>query len=123
MPYFFILPVYVILLIVLVGTAVVARFILRFRPASGYLVGGAIGTLIGFVFINVVVMLAGVAPAWLAQKFTFPDWLRQVSKYLAAGTLLIGPFIASALGVLIGFAAGIYYVYRGRKRAACLTMK
>jgi hypothetical protein len=118
MPYFFILPAYVALLIGLIGVAVAARFVPRFRRASGYIIGGAVGTLIGFVIINVIVILAGVAPAWLAQKFTFPDWLQQVSRYFVAATLLIGPFIGSAIGVFFGFAAGIYFVFRRRSHAA-----
>ena len=118
MPYFFILPAYVALLIGLIGVAVVARFVPRFQPVSGYIVGGTIGTLIGFVIANVVVVLAGVAPAWLAQKFTFPAWLHQVSQYFVAAMLLIGPFIGSAIGVLLGFAVGLYFVYRRRRHAA-----
>jgi hypothetical protein len=118
MPYFFILPAYVALLVGLIGVAVVARFVPRFRRASGYFIGGAVGTLVGFVIINIIVILAGVAPAWLAQKFTFPDWLQQVSRYFVAATLLIGPFIGSAIGVFLGFAAGIYFVFRRRSHAA-----
>ena len=118
MPYFFILPAYIALLIGLIGAAIVARFVPRFQPMSGYIVGGAIGTLIGFIIINILVVNAGVAPAWLAQKFTFPDWLQQVSRYFVAAALLIGPFIGSAIGVVVGFAAGLYFVYRRRRLAA-----
>src|ERR1035441_3506413 len=99
MPYFFILPAYVALLVGLIGVAVVARFVPRFQPASGYIVGGTVGTLVGFIFINVVVIVVGVLPAWLAQKISFPDWLQQVSKIFVAAALLIGPFIGSAIGV------------------------
>jgi hypothetical protein len=49
MPYFFILPIYCALLAVLLGTAIIARFVSRIRPVSYYLFCSAIGTLIGFV--------------------------------------------------------------------------
>jgi hypothetical protein len=117
MPYFFILPCYLALFIGLIGAGVVTRFIPRFRAGSGYLIGGAIGSLVGFVTVNILLILAGVAPAWLAQKFTFPIWLTQVSKFFVAAVLLLGPFIASSLGVLLGFAGGIYFVYRRNKRS------
>jgi hypothetical protein len=117
MPYFFILPAYLVLLIGLIGGAVVVRFMPRLKHLSGSLLGGALGTMIGFAVINVIVVLAGVAPAWYAQKFTFPNWLQQTSKFFVAATLLIGPFIGSAVGVLFGFAIGFYLVYRRMKRA------
>jgi hypothetical protein len=118
MPYFFILPAYVALLVGLIGAAVVARFVPRFQPASGYIVGGAVGTLFGFVIINVLVWVVGLFPAWLNQKVAFPDWLLHLTQYFVAATLLIGPFIGSAIGVFLGFAAGIYFVFRRRSHAA-----
>jgi len=117
MPYFFILPAYIVFLIGLIAVAVIVRFIPRFQRASGYIIGGAIGTLIGLVIINVIVILAGVAPAWLAERFTLPDWLQKASKYFVAATLLIGPFIGSAVGVFLRFAVGIYFVFRRRSDA------
>jgi len=100
----------------LIVAAIIARFIVRFRPASGYIVAGAIGTLAGFVIVNVLVWLIGLFPIWLNGKVSFPDWLQEVSKFFVAGTLLIGPFIGSAIGILLGFAAGLYFVYKRRKR-------
>ena len=114
MPYFFILPAYVALLVGLIGAAIIARFVPRFQPASGYIVGGAIGTLFGFVIINVFVWIVGLFPAWLNQKVSFPDCLLHVSQFFVAATLLIGPFIGSAIGVLLGLVAGLYFVFRRR---------
>jgi hypothetical protein len=118
MPYFFIIPAYLALLIGLVAAAIMARFIPRFQPASRYILAGAIGTLAGFIIINLIVFLAGMSPVWLAEKITFPDWLHQVSKYFVVATLLIGPFVGSAVGVLVGFVAGLYFVRRRNRHAA-----
>lgn len=120
MPYFFILPAYVVVLLGLIVMAVAARFIPRFQPASGCIIGGAVGSLIGFLFFNALVIFLGVAPAWLAERFTFPDWLQTASKYFIAAALLVGPFIGSAIGVLLGFAAGIFVVVRRRSHAVRL---
>jgi hypothetical protein len=117
MPYFFIIPAYLALLTGLVAAAIIARFIPRFQSASRYILAGAIGTLAGFLIINFIVFFAGMSPVWLAEKITFPSWLHEVSKYFVATTLLIGPFVGSAIGVLGGFVAGLYFV-RGRRRHA-----
>jgi hypothetical protein len=76
-----------------------------------------VGTLIGFIIINVFVWIVGLFPMWLNQMVTLPDWLRYVSQFFVAGTLFIGPFIGSAIGVLLGFGAGLYFVYRRRSMA------
>jgi hypothetical protein len=117
MPYFFILPVYAALLLGFIGAAAITRLVPRFRVVTGYIVCGAIGTLIGFIILNALVWMAGLFPVWLNQKNSFPQWLLRFSQFFVAGTLLIGPFIGSAIGVMLGFAAGIYIVYRLRNRA------
>jgi hypothetical protein len=118
MPYFFILPAYAALLAGLMGAAIVSRFVPRFRPAGGYIGGGAIGTLVGFTIVNVLVWLAGLFPVWLNRNDSFPKWLAHTSQFFVAANLLIGPFIGSAVGVALGFAIGVYIVYRKRRQAA-----
>ena len=118
MPYFIILPVYALLLAFLAAASVVARCVESWRPASGYIVGGTVGTLPGFIVANVVVTLAGLLPVLVAQHFTPPQWLQQAGAVVVAAILLIGPFVASAIGVVLGFAAGVFFVFRRRRRRA-----
>jgi hypothetical protein len=101
----------------LVCAAIVAHFVPRFRQASGYILAGAVGTLFGFVIINVFVWIVGLFPAWLNQNVSLSDSLRYILQLFVAVTLLIGPFIGSAIGVLLGFAAGIYFTYKRRRVA------
>ena len=117
MPYFIILPVYALLILGLTIAVVVSRFVPRLRPASGYVIGGTVGTLPGFLLANVVITLAGLLPVWVGQNMAMPPWLQDASKFFVAVVLLIGPFVASAIGVLIGFAAGLYFVFRRRRHA------
>jgi len=112
MPYFFVLPAYIVFLAGLIGTAVAVRFVPRFQFASGYIFAGAIGTVFGIISINVFVWIVGLIPAWINQKVSLPEWLQSVSQYMVAVVLLIGPFIGSAIGVMLGFAAGMYFYYR-----------
>ncbi len=117
MLYFFIVPAYVLLVVGLIAAAIVARFVPRFQPASGYIVAGTLGTVVGFTIVNAVVIVLGVLPVWLAEKLSFPDWLRHITTVVVTAALFVGPFVGSAIGVLSGFAAGAYLVYRHRKHA------
>jgi hypothetical protein len=116
MPYFFIVPAYVLLVVGMTVLAVVARFVPRLRPTSGYVAGGAVGTLPGFVVANVLISIAGLLPVWAAQHVSLPEWLHNVLKVFVAAVLLIGPFVASLLGVALGFAGGICYVWLRRRK-------
>lgn len=118
MPYFIILPIFALLLVGLGIAAIVARCVESWRPASGYIVGGAGGTLLGFIVVNVIVTLAGLLPVLVAQHFTLPQWLQQAGAVVVAAILLIGPFVASAIGIVFGFAAGVCFVFGRRRRRA-----
>ncbi|MEI8044676.1 MAG: hypothetical protein WCL11_24915 [Verrucomicrobiota bacterium] len=118
MPYFIILPVYALLICGLSIAAVATRFVPKVRPASGYIVGGILGMIPGFILANVIVTLAGLLPVWASQKVTLPQWLESAMKIFVAAVLLLGPFAASAVGVLVGFALGALIVFRRRRRHA-----
>lgn len=116
MPYFFILPAYIALALALIVLGMVVRYIPRWQFASVYLLSGALGTLPGFLIANVIVMLAGVIPVILSEKITLPHLLQQIGGFVVAGILLIGPFIASAVGIAGGFFSGVYIVFRKRSK-------
>lgn len=115
MPYFFIIPAYLILLLVLGIAAVVLRGGGDGGRASVSIVSGMAGTLPGIVVANVAVTVAGVAPLWLSGQVSAPEWMRQVLSVFAVVCLFIGPFVASALGVIAGFLGGWWLVRRGGK--------
>ncbi|MBI3158398.1 MAG: hypothetical protein HYZ26_02220 [Chloroflexi bacterium] len=115
MPYFFVLPAYVFLLVILVLVAAVAYCVERWRPASRYILGGAVGTLPGVIVANVLVTLIGILPALVIRSLVLPGWLEQTTGVLAGVTLIVGPIVASVVGVIIGFGTGMSFVY-GRKR-------
>ncbi len=116
MPYFFILPIYCLLLVALGAAAVVARCVAEWRPASGVIVGGMVGSLAGFIAANVIITGVGLMPVMVGNHFAAAGWERQVAGIFAAVMLLLGPFVASAMGVVIGFAAGVVVVLRRRRR-------
>jgi hypothetical protein len=115
MPYFFILPAYVLLLLVLGIAAFVTRMNPGLRGSSAYIIAGTIGTLPGIIVANLVVTVAGILPAVIADHFSLPDGLKQVCGVFAGVALLLGPFVASAVGVVLGFLGGCWVVWRRRK--------
>lgn len=117
MPYFFILPAYGLLLLVLGAAAFAAWMTPRGRPLGRLLVAGMIGSVPGMLIANVLVTIAGLLPVWLADNLTLPETLKQVLGVCAVAILLLGPFVASALGVLLGFLGGCGFVWWRNNRA------
>ena len=85
-------------------------------PALGYV--GATG---GFVIANVVVNVIGLLILGAARLIAGPASKRdtapvtaQVAAVIGVGILLIGPFVASALGAELGGLFGLLRVYRRR---------
>lgn len=115
MPYFFIVPAYILLLMVLGIAAFVARMNPGLRGSSAYIAAGTVGTLPGMIIANVLVTLAGILPALIADRFSLPEGLQQICSVFAGVALLLGPLVASAAGVVLGFLGGCWVVWRRRK--------
>lgn len=116
MPYFFIVPAYLLLLLVLGIAAVVLRSGANPGRASGYIVAGLMGTVPGIIAANVLVTLAGVLPLWIAEQVSPPDAVRQVLSAICIACLFIGPFVASVIGVIAGFLCGILVAWKRTRR-------
>lgn len=116
MPYFFILPCYLLLLLALGIFAVVKRK----HPAGACAAAGAIGTIPGILLANLAVTGAGLLPAAVSGHLDAPQIIRQITAAFAAVMLLLGPFIASAFGVLAGFTAGCAWACK-RSRAQAMS--
>jgi hypothetical protein len=115
MPYFIILPIYLFLLLIVALVALAVRFVPRIRWLSGYLIGGLVGAIPGFVIANILLTGVAVLPAWLSVKMPVPK-LMEAARIFTLTALLIGPFFASAIGVFLGFGAGVLFVLRRRRR-------
>ncbi len=113
---FVILSVYAALLVTLIIAALITTRIPGWQPVTRYLIAGTVGTMLGFVVANGCVVLAGVGPILLAGHYTLPQWLTYTGAVIVAGILFIGPIVASVMGVIVGFAAGLYYVFKRRNK-------
>jgi hypothetical protein len=116
MLYFFILPVFVGLLIVLILAAIAVRFIPAWSSASRYLFSGAIGFTIGFLVANITNFLVGLAPGTVLNRQDIPDTLRQIIGTISVIILFLGPVFASTLGAIVGFFLGVLFAYKRRRK-------
>ena len=115
MPYFFILPIFVLIEVsLLVSSFVVLKF-QKYLWAKSYLLGVVLGSTIGFLVANLILWVVSVLPDALAQKYSLPEFVQTVSKFILAFGLLLGPFFASAGGMVFGSLIAVYIVYRKRK--------
>lgn len=115
MPYFFILPVFLLLEVFILAAALTVLKYPKYRWANGYLIGALWGSALGFIAANLLLWAACTVPAIIAQKCALPDPVQSFAKFFLAIGLLLGPFAASAGGFAAGVLFGAYSVYRRRR--------
>ncbi|MFD1470615.1 hypothetical protein ACFQ48_20485 [Hymenobacter caeli] len=111
MPYFFILPVFVVGLLLPLAAGVVLRFT-RWRNAAPYVFGVAVGAALGFAGANALLLplLHGV------NKLPATQNAQTIKTLLLAVVVFIGPFVASAAGAVVGAIVGIVAAWRIGRR-------
>jgi hypothetical protein len=116
--YFLILPAVVGFLLLLLIGAIIFRFIPNWQHLSGYLVGSAIGTAIGFVVANGLLFLLVLGTLRVADQPDVSPLTQQISGYGAMAGVILGPILATGAGVFLGLAAGVFFVFQKRRRRA-----
>jgi hypothetical protein len=119
MPYFFIGPIYAILLVGLFALSLVLFCFRRSRHLSSYVAVGALGTFPGFVVGNLLFWLVLFAVASIVKK---P--LDQISSEVVHGVAAVGlvVFVVGGLavanigGCLAGFLAGVWVRRKLRRK-------
>ncbi|OGX89172.1 hypothetical protein [Hymenobacter coccineus] len=111
MPYFFLLPAFVAGLLLLLAAGVLLRFT-RGRAAAPYVFGAAAGAALGFAVANALLLplLRGVSLLPAGQN------AQTFKALLLAVVVFVGPFVASALGTVVGAAAGLVAAWRIARR-------
>ncbi len=115
MPYFFILPAFVLYLALL--TAALVGTVL-YRPAIGlrpYIAGALLWSSIGFVVSTMAYVVGAVLAVGAIDK-VLAGQPSTVGSIAMGGVIFIAPFIAAAAGVLGGTAFGV--ARRWRKESA-----
>ena len=110
MPYFFIGPLYVMLLVGLLVFALIARCIPRLQPYSGDLAVGALGTVPGFIIGNAVFWAVVVGAALLLKKpldHATGAW-KAGAAFGFAALFVTGLVLANLAGCAVGFLGGVW---------------
>ena len=115
MLYFFIFPVFIGLLIILILATIVTRLVPAWSRVSPYLFSGTIGFAVGFIIANVLNFLVGLASGLVLKNQNIPEIIRQTINFISAIILFLGPVPASVIGAVVGFVLGIFLVHRRRR--------
>lgn len=108
MLYIFILPAFAFTFLILFIVTVVAYFSMKYRiyfPIAWRLL---LGITSGFLVFNVLFWIVTIGAILILDTFDLPPSFRNVEKIVVVGGLILGPFVASVLGVL----AGAMYTWR-----------
>ena len=118
MPYFFILPAFGIAVLLLVGFTVACRIAPSLEPMFPFAWRIMLWSTVGFVVANAVVLLLFLVPAFAPECAQGDPGAREASRIGLAAGLLLGPFIASALGFMAGSTFGVFLALRSLRSAS-----
>jgi hypothetical protein len=116
MSYLFVLPVYALALAAALIAGVVCLFIPKARRFCTYLLASALGSLLGMIVANLTLFL--VLSPLLKGTASAPQSVRLSAGFLIEAGAIIGPFVASAAGVILGAGIACALVRNARRRAA-----
>jgi len=107
MPYFFIIPGYLGLLFLATMTYLYFKVKLPSSSVSSYILFGSLGSAFGILSLNALL--------WGLIVFVIKAFPNTSGNLMGAGMvilILIGPFIASAAGILLGILVGCLFRYK-----------
>jgi uncharacterized membrane protein YjfL (UPF0719 family) len=114
MPYFFILPLFVLYLIGMV-VAVGLTFVSQpFRWLRPYLAGVLLWSSVGFV-LSTIAYAVGLIAALRALETSVGSRPSVVGGILMGAILFVGPFVAAGLGLVGGAAFALRHQWSGRR--------
>jgi len=116
--YFLILPAVVGFLALLLIAALILRYLPNWQHLSGYFVGSAVGTAIGFIAANGLLLLLVLGTLRMANQPDTSPLTQQLGGYGAAAGLIIGPVLATGVGIALGLGLGVLFVFLKRRRRA-----
>ena len=119
MPYFFICPIYLLLVLCLGTISIAAFFTPRFRHLSLPIAIGTIGTFPGLIIANVLFWVCFIGIAFiLKQPFAQVEGALQTGKAIGLAILfVIGLAAANLGGCVLGFISGLWLRQKIKKHA------
>ena len=117
MHYIFILPVFAFIFLILVIVTLVTHSSQKYRiyfPIAWRLL---LGITLGFLGFNLLFWIIATGAFLILSSLDLPSSFKSVEKAVVLGGIILGPFVASVLGVLTG---GLY-VWRQRSKLVSET--
>ena len=111
MPYFFILPAFLVAELLLLAVLVATLWHPRLHHLRPLVVGVLVWATLGFLLANALLLGVTLGTVALADRTAVGEW--SVVKFTLAALLFLGPFVASAAGA----GAGGVFAWRRAKRA------
>lgn len=115
MPYFFILPAFGIAVLLLAGFAIACRVVPSLGPLFPFAWRILLWSTVGFAVANGAVLLLFLVPAFAPEGAPGDPGAREALRIGLAAGLLLGPFIASALGFMAGSTFGVFLALRSMR--------
>ena len=118
MPYFLILPAFGIGAFLLGGFTIACRVAPSLKPLFPFAWRILVWSTVGFAVANGAVLLLFLVPAFSPATAPGDPGAREATRIGLAAGLLLGPFIASALGFMAGSTFGVFLALRSLRSAA-----
>ncbi len=112
MPYFFVLPVVGVVVLLLGGFALACRVTPSLRPLFPFAWRILAWSTVGVVTANGAVFLLYLVPAFSPEELAADQGARGLLKIVLAAGLLVGPLVATALGFMAGSTLGVFLALR-----------
>jgi len=105
--YFIILPVFVCTLVCMSSATLASRFIEPLRPAYPFAWRVLVGSVLGFLLANALMLALFLIPPGAEQA-------SDAAKFAYAAALFLGPAIVSLIGFLGGSILGVWFAIKSR---------
>ncbi len=116
MPYFFVLPIVGLVVLLLGGFAIACRATPSLRPLFPFAWRILVWSTAGVVVANAAVFLLYLVPAFAPEELAAAQGAGGLLKIFLAAGLLVGPLVATALGFMVGSTVGVYLALRALRR-------
>lgn len=118
MPYFFVVPAFVMATLVMAGAALLCAFVSRLRWAYPFAWRMLVWSIVGCVAANLPVLALYLVPLAFDRAGISLNTAGSALNIVLAAGLLIGPVVASAAGYIGGVLLGYYLALRAASRAS-----
>lgn len=120
MPYFFILPGFVLYVLAMTGLLALTWLHEPFASLRPYVQSVLVWSSAGFITVSVVYGLVSIGLV-VAFSRLLDGPLSAIGAFVMVGLLFVGPFVAGGAGLLGGAVVGLWRMRRRTRRSSALS--